>query len=162
MIKLLVLCTGNSARSILGEALINAKGENRLSGWSAGSRPKGAVHPLAFETLQRHGRDITGLASKSWDVYAREGAPAFDAVITVCDSAAAEACPVWPGAPVTAHWGLPDPAAIEDEAEARAAFEAVYQAISANIDALLAHPLETLGRDGLRAALREASAAGAP
>ncbi len=138
MLNILILCTGNSARSILGEVLVTALGQGRLSGFSAGSQPKGQPHPVALETLRAHGHAIEGLRSKSWDEFATGNAPRIDAVITVCDSAAAEVCPVWPGAPVKAHWGLPDPAHIEDEAECRAAFEATYDALSERIGALLA------------------------
>ncbi|MEO1039159.1 MAG: arsenate reductase ArsC [Pseudomonadota bacterium] len=135
---ILVLCTGNSARSILAEVLFNALGAGQVSAVSAGSQPKGAPHPLALETLIRHGHGTTGLCSKSWDVFAEPGAPEIDAVITVCDSAAAESCPIWPGAPLKSHWGLPDPAGIEDEAAARAAFEATYQALRQRISAFMA------------------------
>ena len=138
MLNILILCTGNSARSILGEVLVTALGNGRLRGFSAGSQPKGQPHPVALETLRAHGHSTDGLCSKSWDEFAIEGAPRIDAVITVCDSAAAEVCPVWPGAPVKAHWGLPDPAYIEDDAECRAAFEATYDALSKRIGALLA------------------------
>jgi len=156
MLSLLVLCTGNSARSILGEALINAKGETWLHARSAGSQPKGRVHPLALETLAAHGHPTDGYASKSWDVFAGPDAAAFDAVITVCDSAAAESCPIWPGAPLSVHWGLPDPAAIDDETEARRAFEATYQALEAKIDAFIAALPDAdpaSDRERLRAAL---------
>ncbi len=160
MIRLLFLCTGNSARSILAEALTNARGGGRLTAASAGSQPKGAPHPLAIETPKNKGIPAEGLSSKSWDVFGETGAAAFDAVITVCDSAAAEVCPVWPGAPLTAHWGLPDPAAIEDTDKARAAFEDVFVSLEAKIAALLAQPLEALDREGLRTALNAAGEAG--
>ena len=137
MLNILILCTGNSARSILGEVLVTALGKGRLQGFSAGSQPKGQPHPMALETLKAHGHSIDGLRSNSWDEFAADGAPRIDAVITVCDSAAAEVCPVWPGAPVKAHWGLPDPAYIANEAECRAAFEATYQALSERIRALV-------------------------
>ncbi|WP_203292826.1 arsenate reductase ArsC [Maricaulis parjimensis] len=138
MLNILILCTGNSARSILGEVLVTALGEGRLQGFSAGSQPKGQPHPVALETLKAHGHPIDRLRSKSWDEFTVENAPRIDAVITVCDSAAAEVCPVWPGAPVKAHWGLQDPAYIEDDAECRVAFEATYQALSKRIRTLLA------------------------
>lgn len=137
MLNILILCTGNSARSILGEVLVTALGQGRLQGYSAGSQPKGEPHPMALETLKAHGHSVDGLRSKSWDEFATGAAPRIDAVITVCDSAAAEVCPVWPGAPVKAHWGLPDPAHIEDDAECRAAFEATYEALAERIGALL-------------------------
>ncbi len=135
--RVLILCTGNSARSLIGEALMNALGEGRVEAVSAGSKPRGAPHPIAIETLERHGIDPSGLRSKSWDEFAVADAPALDAVVTVCGSAAGEACPVWPGAPVRAHWGEPDPAAIKDEAEARIAFEETYQALKTRIGAFM-------------------------
>lgn len=138
MIRLLVLCTGNSARSILGEALFNALGEGRVTAVSAGSKPKGAPHPIALETLQAHGLGIDGLASKSWDVFAGPDAPQIHGVITVCDSAASEACPIWPGAPVQVHWGLPDPAYITPEPACREAFEQIFEALKRRIEAVLA------------------------
>ncbi|MDF1768996.1 arsenate reductase ArsC [Maricaulis sp.] len=138
MLNILVLCTGNSARSILGEALINARGQGRLAGYSAGSTPTGQPNPLALETLAANGLPATGYSSKSWDVFSAPDAPVLDAVITVCDSAAAEVCPVWPGAPVKAHWGLPDPAAIADPKAARQAFLDTFNALDARITALMA------------------------
>lgn len=139
MLHILILCTGNSARSILAEALFNARGAGRIRAFSAGSKPSGAPNPLALELLQQEGCDIAGLRSKSWDEFERPDAPALDAVITVCDSAADEACPVWPGAPVRAHWGLPDPAAVTDPVEAKQAFQKTYRALSARVEAVLAH-----------------------
>ena len=120
--NILFICTGNSARSILAEALMNAMADGRFRAFSAGSHPKGAVHPLALETLQSMGVATQGLRSKAWGEFAAPGAPAMDLIFTVCDQAAGEACPYWPGAPVTAHWSLPDPAAVEggDAAKAQA------------------------------------------
>lgn len=152
MPNVLILCTGNSARSILGEALFNALGQGRVTAFSAGSQPKGAPHPLALAVLTAHGHAVTALRSKSWEVFARDDAPRVDAVITVCDSAAAEACPIWPGAPVSAHWGLPDPAGIADPVEGRAAFEATYEALRRRIERVLAAP-DLEHPEALRAAL---------
>lgn len=138
MINILILCTGNSARSILAEALFNARGQGRVRAWSAGSKPAGAPNSYALELLRREGHDISALRSKSWDEFEEQGAASMDAVITVCDSAASEPCPVFPGAPVRAHWGLADPAGLSDPAEARAAFEQTYRALAARIDHVLA------------------------
>ena len=120
-LNVLFLCTGNSARSILAEALINdpAIGAGAFKGYSAGSQPKAAVHPLALETLQENGLPGAGLRSKSWNEFAGSDAPQMDFIFTVCDHAAAEVCPIWPGRPVTAHWGLPDPAAVAGSDEER-------------------------------------------
>ena len=139
--NLLVLCTGNSARSILAEALWTALGEGQVRAFSAGSKPSGAPNPLALKTLSRHGHDIQGLRSKSWLEFEGDDAPQMDVVITVCDSAASEPCPVWPGAPVRVHWGLPDPADLPEGPEAEAAFEATYQALGARIRASLGRGL---------------------
>jgi len=141
--NVLILCTGNSARSILGEALFTTLGYGRIKGFSAGSQPTGMPNPLAIATLQRHGHDTSNCRSKSWDEFNAEDAPALDVVITVCDSAASEACPIWPGAPVRAHWGLPDPAALPPGPEAEAAFENTYQALKARIT----HFLDAIGDD---------------
>ncbi|MCB1938546.1 MAG: metalloregulator ArsR/SmtB family transcription factor [Rhodocyclaceae bacterium] len=140
--KVLVLCTGNSARSILAEALINAMGAGRVRAWSAGSQPAGRVNPLALAVLAEQGVDTAGLASKSWDVFAAADAPRFDLVVTVCANAAGEVCPVWRGAPLATHWGLPDPAAVEgSEALRRAAFVDTLQALRRRISLLLRLPL---------------------
>jgi protein-tyrosine-phosphatase len=125
--NVLFLCTGNSARSILAEALIGRLGEGRFRGFSAGSHPRGEVHPLALELLGSLGYPTGALRSKGWEEFAQPGAPELDFVFTVCDDAAGEVCPVWPGSPVTAHWGVPDPAAVEGDAIARKrAFRAAY------------------------------------
>mgnify|MGYP006275390743 FL=1 len=139
MMNILILCTGNSARSILAEALFNARGQGRVRAWSAGSKPAGAVNPHALALLARKGFSTDSLRSKSLVEFEDAQAPVMDAVITVCDSAASEACPVWPGAPVRAHWGLPDPAGATGDAQARAAFESTFQALEARIEAVLAH-----------------------
>ncbi|WP_421860866.1 arsenate reductase ArsC [Oceanicaulis sp.] len=135
--KLLVLCTGNSARSIMAEALWRRLGQGQLKAYSAGSKPTGAPNPYALATLKRHGLSPDGLRSKSWDEFEGVDAPEIDVVITVCDSAASEPCPIWPGAPVRAHWGLPDPAATPDGPQAEAAFEAIFQALKTRIETCL-------------------------
>jgi len=151
----LFLCTGNSARSILAEALLNARAEGRLTAYSAGSHPKGEVHPLALEVLKTCEIDAKGLRSKSWDEFAVEGSPHMDVVITVCDQAAAEACPLWPGAPVKVHWGLPDPAAVQgSDAERLAAFARAFTVIEKRIELMLGLPLEHLSPDELEGQLR--------
>jgi arsenate reductase (thioredoxin) len=137
-VKILILCTGNSCRSILAEALFNHLGQGRVSAVSAGSHPTGKVHPKSLALLQSRGIDTAGYRSKSWDEFA---AAPLDIVITVCDEAAGEACPLFPGAPVKAHWGLPDPArAMGSEAEVMSVFESVYAALEARIKAFLALP----------------------
>jgi protein-tyrosine-phosphatase len=145
--SVLFLCTGNSARSILAEVLIEHWGEGRFDGYSAGSFPKGAVHPLALEELERHHLPTSGPRSKSWSEFARPGAPVMDFVFTVCDQAAAEACPVWPGNPVTAHWGVADPAAVDGtEAEQRKAFRIAYLELENRIKVFVALPIDRLDR----------------
>jgi protein-tyrosine-phosphatase len=132
--NVLFLCTGNSARSILGEGLLNHIGAGRFVGYSAGSQPKGSVHPLALELLEAQGFPIADLRSKRWDEFAGPGAPKMDFIFTVCDSAAAETCPFWPGHPMTAHWGLPDPAAVAGTIEARrTAFKDTFVALRARL-----------------------------
>ena len=143
--NILFLCTGNSARSILGEAIVNHLGEGRFKGFSAGSHPKGQVNPYAIELLASLGLPTDGLQSKSWDVFAAPGAPTMDFVFTVCDDAAGEACPIWPGQPMTAHWGISDPAAVEgSESDTRAAFRAAYAALEARIRQFLSLPIDSL------------------
>lgn len=145
MINVLFLCTGNSARSILAEAYLNHAGRGTFCAFSAGSFPKGAVHPLALETLRVNDIAVETPRSKSWDEFAAAGAPPMDIVITVCDNAAGEVCPIWPGAPSKAHWSFPDPAAFEgDDAARRARFAEVFAHIRRAIDALVALPVETL------------------
>lgn len=157
MTNVLLLCTGNSARSIIAEVLLNDLGAGRFRACSAGSAPTGDVNPGALEKLERAGHATDGLASKSWDVFSGPDAPAFDVVITVCDSAAGESCPVWNGAPVAVHWGIPDPAAAAPAAR-RAAFDCAYSQLRRRIAALL--ELDFAGdAPRLRAALQDIHAA---
>jgi protein-tyrosine-phosphatase len=149
--NVLFLCTGNSARSILAEALINRWGQGKFKGFSAGSHPRGEVHPLALELLHSRGLPPEGLRSKSWDEFAQPGAPNLDFVFTVCDNAAGEICPYWPGQPVTAHWGVEDPAAVEgSDAEKRRAFLQAYNILDARIKIFSSLPMRTLDRIGLQ------------
>jgi len=150
----LFLCTGNSARSILAEALLRRLGAGRFHAHSAGSHPKGRVHPLALEVLGERGHDTTGLRSKSWDEFAAPGAPDLDFVFTVCDNAAGEACPVWPGQPLTAHWGVEDPAAFEGPADRqRWLFRRAYHELERRIDLFTNLSLESLDRLSLQSRL---------
>ena len=154
-IKVLILCTGNSARSILGEALFNHLGKGRICAFSAGSQPSGTVNPVALETLEKHGVPLPlDVRSKSWDEFAAPGAPALDYIFTVCASAAGETCPIWPGHPTTAHWGIDDPAHVEPMDARRAAFERAYAALEKRIKAFLALNLETMSRQDIVAAAR--------
>jgi arsenate reductase len=139
--NVLFLCTGNSARSIMAEALLNHLGRGRFRAYSAGSHPKGQVHPLAIQTLARRGVPADGLRSKSWQEFAAPGAPSMQSIFTVCDNAAAEVCPVWPGHPTTEHWGIPDPAAVEGTDEVRAAaFDDAFEELEARITILIGRP----------------------
>lgn len=145
--NVLFICTGNSARSILAEGLLNMMGGDRFRAYSAGSQPKGAVHPMALQELSRLRIPTDGLRSKSWQEFAQPGAPEMDFVFTVCDQAAGEVCPVWPGQPVTAHWGMPDPAAVEGSEEARRnAFHDAAVTMKRRLDLMLALPLASLDR----------------
>src|SRR5713226_6912813 len=145
--NVLFLCTGNSARSILAEVLLEHWGRGRFNECSAGSFPKGAVHPPAFDLLESADLDTSGLRSKSWDEFAKPGAPEMDFVFTVCDQAAGEVCPIWPGNPVIAHWGVPDPAAVEGtEAEKRKAFREAYLVLENRIKLFTSLRLEALDR----------------
>lgn len=154
--NVLILCTGNSARSILAEALINRWGAGRFRGFSAGSHPKGAVHPLALELLERMEFPTAELRSKSWDEFAGPGAPTLDFVFTVCDNAAGEVCPVWLGHPMTAHWGINDPAAVEgSDADKRNAFREAFDALEKRIKAFVALPLDSLDHQTLKHRLNE-------
>jgi arsenate reductase len=149
--EVLFLCTGNSARSILAECLLSRLGAGRFRAHSAGSHPKGAVHPLALRLLRELGYDVVGLRSKSWNEFAQDGAPALDFVFTVCDDAAGEVCPVWPGQPLTAHWGMPDPGAVVGtEAEQIAAFHRAYIALEGRIRLFTALPIDALSRLSLQ------------
>ncbi len=153
--NVLILCTGNSARSIMAEALINHLGAPRFRAYSAGSRPAGQVHPLALKTLEIHQVSAAGARSKSWDEFAQAGAPQMNVVITVCDNAANEACPVWPGAPVTVHWGLPDPAAAAgSETQKLKAFDEVFMRLDARVRAFTALQVEQLAPSRLAQALQ--------
>jgi arsenate reductase len=145
--NVLFLCTGNSARSIMAEALLEHWGKERFKGYSAGSYPKGAVHPLALDLLEKAHLDTSRLRSKSWDEFAKPGAPVMDFVFTVCDKAAGEVCPAWPGNPMTAHWGVPDPAAAEGpEVEKMRAFRYAYQALETRIKLFTSLRLKALDR----------------
>ena len=152
----LFLCTGNSARSILAEAYLNAAARGRFTAYSAGSHPGGKVNPLALELLEKNRIDSAGLRSKSWDEFARPGAPLLDFVFTVCDNAAGEVCPIWPGQPISAHWGVNDPAAVNgSDDEKRKAFLRAFTELTARINLLLALPVEKLDRITLQSRLRE-------
>lgn len=152
----LFLCTGNSARSIFAEASLNRRGAGRFRAYSAGSHPKGEVHPMALRVLRECGYDTSDLRSKSWDEFAEPGAPALDFVFTVCDDAAGEACPVWPGQPMTAHWGVEDPAAFEGPAdEQRRLFGRIHLELDRRIDLFTNLPVTSLDRMSLQARLDE-------
>ncbi|HUK00762.1 MAG TPA: arsenate reductase ArsC [Steroidobacteraceae bacterium] len=158
--NVLFLCTGNSARSILAEALLNNRGRGRFRAYSAGSFPKGQVHPLALELLKRSNLPTEGLRSKSWDEFAAPGAPQMHFIFTVCDNAAGEVCPVWPGMPMTAHWGIADPAAVEGtESERVSAFHKALNELDSRIKLLTSLPLESLDRMTLHSKLREIGSA---
>ena len=149
--NVLFLCTGNSARSILAECYLNAAGRGALKAYSAGSFPKGDVHPLSIETLRAHAISCDGARSKSWDEFATADAPRMDLVITVCDNAAGEVCPIWPGAPAKAHWSFPDPGAATGPPAARLArFDSIFADIRSSIDRLVALSPQDLAPDVLR------------
>jgi arsenate reductase (thioredoxin) len=154
--NVLFLCTGNSARSIIAEAILNKVGAGRFRAYSAGSQPKGNVHPDTIRLLQRLGHDTSGFRSKSWSEFSKPGAPAVDFVFTVCDNAAAEPCPVWPGQPMTAHWGVPDPAEAKGtEAEIGLAFKDAYRMLSQRIGAFVSLPVKSLDHLTLQNKLKE-------
>ena len=152
--NVLFLCTGNSARSILAEALLNRDGAGRFRAFSAGSFPKGAIHPMALEILADRGLPTEGLRSKSWDEFAGPDAPPLDLIFTICDNAAGEICPIWPGKPVTAHWGIEDPAAVEGDGQ-RQAFLTAFRALGGRIERLLALPVESMDAATLKQRLSE-------
>jgi protein-tyrosine-phosphatase len=154
--NVLFLCTGNSARSILAEGLVNHWGRGKFVGFSAGSSPKGAVHPIAIELLKNMKMPTAGMRSKSWDEFAASGAPALDFVFTVCDNAAGEMCPVWPGQPMTAHWGVEDPAAVEgSETHRWLAFRTAFRELESRIKIFTSLPLRSLDRVKLQQALHD-------
>lgn len=155
-LNVLFLCTGNSARSILAEAYLNSTGRGKFRGYSAGSHPNGKVNPFALELLRKHGIETEGLRSKSWDEFGARGAPELDLVFTVCDNAAGEACPFWPGQPVTAHWGVEDPAAVQgSDDEKRQAFLQAFMRLSGRINLLLALSFDQVSRQALKNRLDE-------
>jgi arsenate reductase len=157
--NVLVLCTGNSARSILGEALFNLHGQGRVRGFSAGSKPKGVPHPGALRLLARRGIDVSGFRSKSWDEFSGPDAPSIDLAITVCGNAAGEVCPVFLGSPLKAHWGLPDPAdATGSEADVDAAFEETWRLLEMRVKAFMALDLEAMDNAEAQKALAEIGA----
>lgn len=154
--NVLFLCTGNSARSILAEVILNREGLGRFHAFSAGSYPKGAIHPAALDLLNELDLPTENLRSKSWDEFARPGAPPLDFVFTVCDNAAGEVCPTWPGQPMTAHWGIEDPAETEGDAEAQErAFWKAYNSLQRRIQLFLALPIEDIDELSLQNRLRE-------
>ncbi|HXU94241.1 MAG TPA: arsenate reductase ArsC [Gallionella sp.] len=153
--NVLVLCTGNSARSILGEVLFNVLGKGKFKAYSAGSKPAGRVNPGALEWLQGQGYSTDGLRSKSWDEFAAPSAPEFDFIFTVCDNAAGETCPVWLGHPATAHWGIPDPAHVEGDEARRAAFKKAAEQLARRIQLFMSLPIEKMDKLALKEKLAE-------
>jgi arsenate reductase len=157
--NVLFLCTGNTARSVLGEAILRHEGQGRFNAFSAGSQPKGIVNPYALRTLESLGYPVDGLRSKTWDEFAQPGAPKMDFVFTVCDSAAGETCPLWPGQPVTAHWGIEDPAAVEgSDVEKMRAFADAFRFMRNRINAFTALPLTMLDSMSLKKSLQDIGA----
>jgi arsenate reductase (thioredoxin) len=149
--NVLFLCTGNSARSVMGEALLNRAGGGNFHAYSAGSHPKGQVHPYTLDLLRKLNLDVSGLRSKSWTEFARPDAPKLDFVFTVCDDAAKESCPIWPGQPMTAHWGIPDPAAVEGtEVERRMAFADALRMLTNRINIFVSLPIRSLNTLALK------------
>ena len=163
--NILFLCTGNSARSIIAEAIINREGSTlsrgRFKGYSAGSQPKGAIHPYTLDLLRQLNYDVSGYRSKNWAEFAEPGAPPLDFAFTVCDNAANETCPIWPGQPMTAHWGVPDPAAAEgNEVERRLAFAETYRMLERRISIFVSLPIKSLDQLSLRRQLDEIGKSG--
>lgn len=152
--NVLFLCTGNSARSILGEAVMNKLGQGRFKAWSAGSQPKGEVHPMALSVLNAMGYDTAGMYSKSWNEFSQPGSPEFDFIFTVCDSAAGETCPVWIGHPLTAHWGIEDPAAVEGEGQREAFLQALRYMIN-RISLFLMLPIASIDEMAMKQKLKD-------
>ena len=160
--NVLFLCTGNSARSLLAEAILNREGMDRFHAYSAGSHPKGAPLPYTIDLLKRLNHDVSQVRSKSWDEFAAPGAPRLDFVFTVCDQAAAEQCPYWPGQPMTAHWGMPDPAAVTgNEAEKRLAFSEAYRMLRNRISIFVSLPMGSLDKLALQERLDSIGKTGA-
>jgi len=156
ILHVLFLCTGNSARSIMAEALMNHLGQGTCAAYSAGSHPTGRVHPLTLATLQAMGLPVEGLRSKSWEEFTQPGAPPVDYILTVCDNAVGEVCPIWPGKPLTAHWGVEDPTAcVGTEDEQRQKFNEVAQQLRRRIERFLRLPLATLDTTTMRTMLQE-------
>ncbi len=154
--NVLFLCTGNTARSILAEGILRKEGAGRFNAFSAGSQPKGVVNPYALQTLAAYGYQAEGFRSKSWDEYAAPGAPGMDFVFTVCDNAAGEVCPFWPGQPVTAHWGIEDPAAVEGtDIDKQRAFNEAFRYLRNRIMAFTSLPLQSISKLALSARLKE-------
>lgn len=154
--NVLFLCTANSARSIMAEAILNQLGEGRFQAYSAGSQPRGSVHPQALTLLKNEGHDISGVRSKSWNEFAGPDAPEMDFIFTVCDDAAGEACPIWPGHPATAHWGIPDPARAKgNDAEVALAFDDAYRMLEKRITLFLSLPIASLDKLALHQHLHD-------
>lgn len=159
--NVLMLCTGNSARSIMAEALVNTMGQGRFRAYSAGSHPSGAVNPFALEKLKAINYPSESLRSKSWDEFARPDAPKMDFIITVCDNAAGEVCPIWPGQPVSAHWGFADPAAVEgSDEEKRRAFDKTFRHIMSRVRLFVSLPLTVLDQTAIKRELADIGKAG--
>ena len=155
-LNVLFLCTGNTARSVMAEVMLNAIGQGRFKAYSAGSHPKGIVNPYTIELLEKNRLPTEGLRSKDWEEFARPGSPALDFVFTVCDDAAGEVCPIWPGQPVTAHWGIPDPAAVEgSDADKRKAFFKAYTQLQHRLSIFVMLPMAKLDRLTLQRRLNE-------